>query len=64
VLLKSAEVRVDRLDDVERRILVDRDVGRETLDDPSLVSQSGRGEGEGKQRRGEGDRQDSGRGVC
>jgi len=64
VLLKSAEVRVDRLDDVERGVVVDRDVGRETLDDPALIGQSRCGEGEGNQDRGEGDGQDSGRGVC
>jgi len=63
VFLESAEVRIDRLDDVERRVLVDGDVGGETLDDPSLVSQSRCGEGEGKEDRAESDGQDARRRV-
>ena len=49
VLLETAEVRIDRLDDVKRPVLFDRDVGRETLDHPALVSQRKRGEGEREQ---------------
>jgi hypothetical protein len=42
VLLESAEVGIDGLDDVKRRVSVDRDVGREALDDPSLVCEGWR----------------------
>src|SRR4029077_11625651 len=44
MLLEPAEVRIDRLNDVKRPVALDRDVGRETLHDPALVSQGGRGE--------------------
>jgi hypothetical protein len=37
VLLLRAEVDVDRLDDAKRRVVLDRDVSCEPLDDPALV---------------------------
>lgn len=49
MLLKAPEVRVDRLDDVERPAPIDRDVGREALQDPALVGQRGGGETEREQ---------------
>ena len=49
MLLQTAEVRIDRLDDVERPVFIDRDVGREALDHPPLVGQRGCGEGEREQ---------------
>ncbi len=42
VLLLRSEVHIDRLDDVERRVVLDRYVRREPLDDPALVGESRR----------------------
>jgi len=59
VLLLRPEVDIDRLDDVQRRVVLDRDVGRETLDDPALVGESRRRERDSQSRGGDRDGQDA-----
>jgi hypothetical protein len=45
VLLQAVEIDVDRLDDRERPVGPDRDVGAEPVDDPAGVRGGGRGRG-------------------
>ena len=57
VPLQCPKVEVDRFDDVERSIWLDRDVGGEARDDPTLVRCRGAGTGEHRENREERDAQ-------